>query len=208
MKHKDLHARLRHVREFFFGDDRGAFARFAKATGITATTLARYEERTRPGAGKMAAIVQATGCSAHWLLTGEGHMEGAHVLHGPRPGFPVLAIASAAAKDRVAETEHEYGEPRRVDLPPDAHAIEVRGDSMFPFAADGQHVFVQDRMPEPGELGIVELDDGEPLLKRIYPRPRGRVLLISINPDPTAYPPVELERRDYRRIRRVCGLLI
>jgi len=67
---------------------------------------------------------------------------------------------------------------------PNAYALRVRGQSMFPSIRDGWYVLVEPNMePSPGEYVLIRLRDGRKMVKELLFR-RGRTVeVMSVNGD-------------------------
>ena len=67
------------------------------------------------------------------------------------------------------------------DVPQGAeYAVRIQGDSMEPFIADGEVVYVNHDPLKPGDVGIFWVD-GDMLCKQYYKDPAGFVYLFSLN---------------------------
>ncbi len=67
------------------------------------------------------------------------------------------------------------------DVPQGAeYAVRIQGDSMEPFIADGEVVYVNHDPLKPGDVGIFWVD-GDMLCKQYYKDPAGVVYLFSLN---------------------------
>ena len=71
MKNKAICERLKAAREKSF-PGWGGISRLSELTGVSTGRLSEYESGTVPGADKLAILLPALKCSAHWLLTGAG----------------------------------------------------------------------------------------------------------------------------------------
>lgn len=191
--------RLKAARENLF-PGRGGITRLSEQTGIGTGRLSEYERFTEPSAEKLAILVKALGCSALWLLTGDGEM---FAREGVAPAT-VEILATAAAADPNGWIPRAEGHERRtIKLPASAHLVQVSGDSMAPTAMHRQFVWVVDEPPKDGGLAVIE-NDGELMIKRVYFEDGGKeVTAMSVNQDPH-FRPIKLHAKGLR-LKRVVG---
>jgi transcriptional regulator with XRE-family HTH domain len=89
-----LCARIRAAREKIF-PGRGGIARLSEQSGIPTSRLSEWERITAPSAENLGRLLKHLGCSAHWLLTGEGDP------FGPEPAPAVREAALDYAAEQV-----------------------------------------------------------------------------------------------------------
>ena len=194
MPPQEISSRIREVREKIFGR-RGGLAAFMRATGIDAALLGRYENGVEPTASKLATIIQATRCSAAWLLTGEGEM-----FDGPAEPLHIPTYRTGGGLHWVVSEDLE---PYDTTIPSGLVAYQVSGDSMEPLARDGQIVLaLRGVQPRYGDLAVVEMNDGTHTFKRYCPE-GDQVMLVSVNP---GHQPELVRGRDIRSAMKVWGV--
>ncbi|SDX97937.1 LexA family transcriptional regulator [Roseicitreum antarcticum] len=174
----DMHTRLREARERAgYADAASAARRF----GWGETTYRSHENGQR--GFKLDKAVQygrAFRVSPEWLLLGKGDdlKKPVSLVGYVGAGAEVFAIDDGGALD---ELEPPPG------IGPDAVAVGVRGDSMFPRYMDGdiliydRHIFIDQA---DGQECVVGLMDGRKFVKIVRAEPDGTVTLESWNAPP------------------------
>lgn len=152
-------------------DDGRSPTEVARDFGWTVSTYLGYEngdKDRKPRLPMLKRIARAYGVRWEWLLSNEGSPT-ARPLLAPVLGyvgaggqiFPMDDFAQGEALDEV-----EMPQPS-----PNAVAVIVRGDSMYPRYFDGELIFYDDREMPPKELigreCVVKLKNGQMLLKRL-----------------------------------------
>lgn len=170
--------RLRWARENHSPYETGTDA--ARAYGWPVSTYLGHENGDRnPSRERAKKYARAYKVRWEWLLEGEGNPT---PKEQPRPR--VVGYVGAGA-EVIPLDEHGSGES--VDLPPpNAEAVIVRGDSMYPRYQDGEKLlYVPEDRPASDLIGrecVVKLSDGRMLVKQIRRRIRGnRYDLASYN---------------------------
>lgn len=179
---------LRAIRE-----RKGLFqADIARAVGMTTQGWQKYEAGER----RFKPDVLANALAA-MDATGEAlEFERARLLGAPPPPAAAMGLSDRSGRDfvfdvygrgRAGPAGHEaydVGEPiRRLDLRglfgPRTDALEVFGDSMYPWAEPGEVViFDRDRYPKRGSGCVVEMNTGECFVK-LYERSDGSTLFVK-----------------------------
>jgi phage repressor protein C with HTH and peptisase S24 domain len=194
LKSLNICHRLREIREKVF-PGRGGSARLARAAGMTTGIVSSYERNVIPGADKLAVLARALGCSADWLLRGEGEM---FAGSGEAPTIAVYRVG--AGHHLVAAEELE---PYCVKIPGNLIGYAVDGDSMEPVARHGQVVLaLRGEQAKSGDLAVVEKKDGEITFKRVHFQD-GRVVLQPVNPSHSVQ---VVKRSEIARAWKVWGV--
>jgi len=120
-------------------------------------------------ASTFVALAPVLGTTPGWLMTGDG---------GEATTVPVVGYIGAGQEFHPID-DHAKGAgidevPALPGLPPDAVALEIRGDSMHPRYFDGEVLFYRRDQRPPSELlgyreHVVQLKDGRILVKRLRP---------------------------------------
>ncbi len=111
--------------------------------------------------------------------------------------IPVLGSIPAGFPEYVAEEVGEW--VYRSDLPEEAYALRIKGDSMLPLE-DGDYVaFIRNGDYQNKDIVVAHNEWGEFMVKRLRSRPDGSQLLTSDNPK---YGPIE-PNEHYRIIGKV-----
>ena len=142
-----------------------------------------------PKADALAKIAEVTGVDLHWLITGEGTPTGGRGDEFvPVPLLDVRAAAGAGAwnehdvvKEIIPLTRamlRQLGSPAG-----NLHLIEAIGESMSPLIEHGDLLLVDatDKLVERGGVFVLRGDQGLQV-KRIRPRPEGKISVTSENP--------------------------
>jgi len=181
----------------FLADRIGGVGELARQTGISSPTLyGAVSAKSLCRVDTLAAIIRATGCSARWLLLGEGSPfssdEGALVLEGYHTGGGNHWVVG----DDTPTCE--------VMVPSDLIPFVVHGDSMDPVVRDGQVVLARPGIePKDGDLAVVERESGEHTFKRVYFEDGGKtIILMPLNP---SVRPERVRRAAIRRMMRIWG---
>lgn len=67
---------------------------------------------------------------------------------------------------------------------PNAYALRVRGDSMFPAIRDGWYVVIEpNATPTPGEYVLIKLRDGQKMVKELILQRADSITVVSVNGD-------------------------
>lgn len=170
------------VNELFDGNK----AAFAKAIGLGPTGLSNYlgkQRRSRPSVDMVVSIVNSTGVSYAWLLTGEGPMraqqgkiDAARQSEPQAPRITYFPSVSGAAGD-IPFTEDNELERLAMQVPTyeDCRlAVNVYGDSMAPGIKSGDIVLMaewRERYIEWGSIYLVVTRGGHRVIKRLYDSP-------------------------------------
>lgn len=183
----------------------------ANPIGVAISTIQRYEAGTiqKIKLPVVESIARMLKVDPSWLI---GKTDEMNVMPDfPSPGitedvvtFPIITEV-AAHYDAFSYDESVVGDT--VDIPRrylrgrpeiDYCVMRVKGDSMYPDYRDGDLVLVlkQDTLNRPGEIGVINYEDGELTLKRIdYVAGEDWLELIPINP---MYPPKKIEGIDLK----------
>ena len=172
---------------------------FARLTGLTEQRVSDliHGDAEHPHRKTLNAIVKGTGCCVEWLENSTG------------PMFPVKEIiqAGAATPGRYIPNA-ERTEALPSPLPKDLDLVRVVGDSLGEVARDGQWLEVSPTEPRSGSIALIEMLEGELLVKRVTFGKVGETEIIiatPINHDP-AFEPRVIERRNVRSLRTVVGV--
>lgn len=148
-------------------------------------------------------LAQADAEMEEWQ--GDNLVAEAQARYGLRLRVPVVGRASASGDANVIWDPVEP--PEWAELPAGVRCVEVRGDSMRPLAWPGQKLLVAQLEAEPkdGDLVVAELADGRQVFKRWWAS-RDRIVLDSLRSD-VPEKPIEVPRRQVRRVWRIVGVL-
>ncbi|MEW5745239.1 MAG: LexA family transcriptional regulator [Nitrospirota bacterium] len=182
-------ARLREYRE----KKHYKVAEFASIIGISQGTLSDIEnEKTKPSAETIAAIVRHTDINATWLLTGRTTEKESYMYRAPAERSMIIAEQPAEfmKSDAVSVTVHALGgagmgkmlvetDPiETIAVPrefwkPSIQVVKVRGDSMEDYIHDGAFVGIDthDREILSGRIYAIWLPYDGTVLKEIYTTP-------------------------------------
>lgn len=183
----------------------------AKPIGVAISTIQRYEAGTiqKIKLPVVEAIARMLKVDPSWLIGKTDEMKILSDLPSPNitedvVTFPIITEV-AAHYDTFSYDESVTGDT--VDIPRrylrgrpenDYCVMRVKGDSMYPDYRDGDLVLVlkQDTLNRPGEIGVINYENGELTLKRIdYEVGEDWLELIPINP---MYPPKKIEGIDLK----------
>lgn len=187
---------------------------FSIKIGVGQATLSQYlAARTEPSWSTLLRIVEASGRSLTWLMTGDGDELQAQLAPSETPN--AIAIPRFDCYASAGHGERLFEEPPQGILPIPREmlrnftgntaylaATDLRGDSMEPTLHDGDLIIFDRSARHVDREGVYVLTVGEDLfvkrLRRI-PTPAGMALsLISDNP---AYPEVRLDPDTQERVR-------
>jgi len=186
----------------------------AKVADIPKSTLSELEnDKYNPSASTLVRLSEHFGISSNYLLTGEGEMHG-NEKNGDFPShpdvrkaipIPIVGTVPAGFPETAPEEDHILDYLYLPDVPKNAFAMEVRGESMAPTVRSGDYaVFVRAGKSEikSGDLIIVCNEWGELILKRF--RKKGdEIFLTSDNPE---YPTVK-PNEHYRSVGKVIKVI-
>lgn len=124
-------------------------------------------------------------------------------------GVPVVGTAQLGDDGYWHETGHPVGHGEGwVRYPmkdPNAYALRVRGDSMWPRIKPGEFVVIEPNTPvQFGEEVMVQTDDGRSMIKLLVSRRGGMVELHSVNGE---HKPLTLEERQIVHMHYVAGII-
>lgn len=185
---------------------------FARRVGLSRSTIFNWLYRNKaPNLTGLRLLAAATGTDVvYWtddsiMPMPPAELGAAGAMRAAQQESPLVGRVAARTDNRSYEAEES-----KVTCGYDAidpRALEVRGDSAFPFAADGQCVVFdlgrRDEV-ENGRPVVVETEDGELMLKRRYDLGNLRVYT-SINP---SHEPVVLHPRRVRAEYPVVAVLV
>ena len=169
---------------------KGGTAALAQSAGISKRTLEKWlAGETQPKADALKKIASSTSVDLNWLVTGEGTPTGGRSDEFvPVPLLDVRAAAGAGAwneRDVVKEIiPLTRAMLRQLGAPAgNLHLIEAIGESMSPLIEHGDLLLVDanDRLVERGGVFVLRSDQGLQV-KRIRPRPEGKISVTSENP--------------------------
>lgn len=173
--HMEIHERLRQARlNAGFKDSTEAARRF----GWTESTYRHHENGTRnfmrPRAQEYA---RAFRVPVEWLLFGKGHPD--------KKGVPLVGYVGAGAEVFPMDDGGalDWIEPMP-GIGPEAVAVRVKGDSMFPRYFPGDVLVYDDHVPirkANGQECVVRLTDGRVFVKTVRFHPSGLITLESFN---------------------------
>jgi len=178
MQIMDMHTRLREARERAgFPDAASAARRF----GWGETTYRSHENGQRGFKQRTATeYARAFRVRAEWLLFGTGDPE--------RRPVPLVGYVGAGAEVYPFD---DGGCLDEIDPPPgigpEAVAVKVKGDSMFPRYMEGDVLIYDSHTPlarADGQECVVSLPDGRKFIKTVRVDPDGSVTLESFNAPP------------------------
>lgn len=193
-------------------------AQIATETGKSPGAVTQWLDGTTKSlrADTAAALEQATGYSAGWLVTGKGPKLIANVPNvAPAPvggkAIPLISYVQAGAWTDVVDN-YQPGDADEflltdLELSSNAFALEIKGDSMLPEFKPGDRVIIDPVVqPQPGDYVVAKNGEDEATFKKYRPRgvnERGDVVfeLIPLNED---YPSM---RSDVTPIR-IVGTMV
>lgn len=183
-------------------------ADIARATGKTPGAVSQWlDGQTRSLKAETAALLEsATGYRAGWIATGKGEKR-IHAASSIPPsgnfGHPTAVFSDAGQVSRMARVA-VVGTARMGDngyyeeissMPgagdgtvlaqsddPNAYALRVRGDSMFPAIRDGWYVVIEPgATPTPGEYVLIKLRNGQKMVKELILHRSDSITVVSVN---------------------------
>lgn len=168
-------------------------------TGIPQSTISTAE-RQGHGSGDTPVYARVYGVSALWLATGEGEMvarvgntvlqetHSAFEMSGPARSRPVPVVGMARLGENgyyeeiSSTTGAGDGTVQAYSQDPNAYALRVRGDSMFPAIRDGWFVVIEPgATPTPGEYVLVKLRNGQKMVKELIMVRPDSITVVSVN---------------------------
>lgn len=174
-------------------------ADFARAMKMHPASLNKYLNGVqRPGATFQDKL-RALGCDIDWLLTGKSNDD-----YVPREidlaAIPVFEYVRAGTKSMLLRDEPTEKFYIKKSADNSRYGIVVKGDSMAPTVFDG-NIVVASKITEPrdGDLCVVEFEDGERVLRRVYFHDHS-CALTSDNP---RFPPTTHKKSEIKSIHRV-----
>jgi len=183
----------------------------AERLGLKQPNLSAMERgRVCPTIQVLETVCSWRGRDLEWLLFGDEASEEAvgesEVPYGKPAGMGIPVLAHTEL-DAGGETTWRQCEARRCcPLPEGLLLVEVRGDGLRPLAGDGQMLLVCETPPEDGDIVMVETRDGRRLIKRWWPREKGRIALEGVGHD-NRVAPLTIARADVVRVWRVLGVI-
>ena len=173
----------------------------AERTGIPRRTLETYlSGRSEPKAARLASIIEATGVSAYWILTGKGPMmeDGSPVESQTEeeilkeyaliPGYNIQVAAGAGAfpeqnvkPSRKLAFRHKWLRFRGL-REKDLVLVFAKGDSMEPTISDNNTLLIDtsQRDLQDGNIYVIRTD-GHLIVKRVQQLLNKNILFISDN---------------------------
>ena len=174
-------------------------------------SVRNYEQGNTPPPEYLAVVAKVCDVSLYWLITGEAD-----------PAVPVVKGDTAYYKDWVVHTIPLIGQ---IPAGPLAEAIEapeavmtvpftsrrhgklfglrVEGNSMVPTLQPGDIVVIGEREPKSGEIAVIQTNDYDATVKRLYFD--GEAFMLSAdNPE---HPPSRLERRQVLKLLKVEAII-
>jgi repressor LexA len=165
-------------------------ASVAKHLGISQPFLSDIENgKKAPTLSVLEGISELRDRSLHWLLFGEEEPperqaegvgeEEAAAEYGKGIRMPLVCQASADPHSNVVW--EPIDPPEYVVIPKGLLWGRARRDSMVPWLLDGQKFGYDPKStPGHGDLAMVVLMDGRQLVKRVWEKPGGKILLESV----------------------------
>ena len=155
---------------------------------MSAGTIGNIESGARKNPRELLAIAKAVGVRAEWLRDGK---EPVHPSESddswPNSKAALIPVAGYAqlGKNGWYEEVEALGSDGFVEghsSDPDAYALRVRGDSMFPAIRDGWYVVVEPNgTPTSGEYVAISLREGQKMVKEFLFRNTNGVAVQSVN---------------------------
>ncbi|CAB3857194.1 hypothetical protein LMG3410_02090 [Achromobacter aegrifaciens] len=144
----------------------------AEKAGMSQGTLSDLENDGSTSSTYTARLAHVYGVNARWLADGDGEPIADPSGAGPRQvsasKIHVIGYARLGENGWYEEV-HTRGADGFVEAhssDPDAYALRVRGDSMFPAIRDGWYVVVEpNSCPASGEYVAIALQDGRKMVK-------------------------------------------
>ena len=168
--------------------------------GIKKTALAQRKKRGSIPVDKIELVCQHKGINVNWVMSGGGAKHTSTALPPdakPVRRIPVLGTVPAGFPEYAAE--EVIGWVSRSDVPDNAYALRIKGDSMLPLEAGDYVVFIQNGDYQNSDIVVAHNEWGEFMVKRLRIRPDGSQLLTSDNPK---YSPIE-PNEHYRIVGKV-----
>ena len=161
----------------------------AAKAGMSQGTLSDLENDGSTSSTYTARLAHSYGVSARWLADGEGEPlaggpAGSATSRTPASKIPVAGYAKLGENGWYEEVQslgaNGFVEAHSSD--PDAYALRVRGDSMFPAIRDGWYVVVEPNgTPMAGEYVAILLTDGRKMVKEFLFMGTDSVAVQSVN---------------------------
>lgn len=202
-------------------EQRGGMARLAEALDRSLSQLSQLIGENPSGniGNKFARYVeQALGLEHGWLdvlhATPTTEMRGTPSIFEPGPALPgyhrtpVVGLAQLGPDGYYDAIEFPVGHgDGYLDVPtrdPNAYALRVRGDSMFPAIRDGWYVVIEpNRTYYPGDFVMVKTYDGRCMIKELLHERNGEIVLSNVN---GSYGRLTLDREQVEKISLVAGI--
>jgi len=122
-----------------------------------------------------------------------------------RMRMPVTARVSATPNAGIAW--EPIDPPEWIEIPQDVELERVEGNSMRPVAWDGQIVCFASDPPAKGELGRIELRNGERYFKRCWVRSKDKAFVLESTNPAEPHEPMVVPFRKVKRARKWIGTL-
>ncbi|MDQ6212338.1 S24 family peptidase [Achromobacter insolitus] len=158
----------------------------AAKAGMSQGTLSDLENDGSTSSTYTARLAHAYGVNARWLADGEGDpvISAGESNRAPASTIPVAGYAKLGENGWYEEIQtlgsNGYVEAHSSD--PDAYALRVRGDSMFPAIRDGWYVVVEPNgTPMAGEYVAILLRDGRKMVKEFLFMGADSIAVQSVN---------------------------
>ena len=170
---------------------------FSSATGVSVSTLKKYESDNSTPGGKAIQSIVKPGINAHWLLTGEGEplTDGEGLIEIPELDVSFSAGPGSYPADHVlAIGRRPFSREwvRKKGLKPEHLALtRVCGDSMEPLLKDKDMVMLDQSVNSPvTAMPLAFRLDNELYIKLCQADGRGNLAMISVN---KIYDPILIE---------------
>lgn len=192
---------------------------------ISRSAVSQWESSESKGLKpeNLVAVARILGVSVEWLVTGRDLKQsvistreprGDYVTLEPGPDLPpfhrtpVVGLAQLGPDGYYDAIEYPVGfGDGYLDVPtrdPNAYALKVRGDSMFPAIRDGWYVVIEpNRDHHPGDFVMVKTFDGRCMIKELLHERNGEIVLGNVNGN---YGRLTLEREQVEKISLVGGI--
>lgn len=182
-------------------------AQLARSAGMRQQSIALLEAGKSKRTTRIAELAKALGVRSDWLATGEGLMTlkgyddlrlalvesgdsgyeetRAQPLPGVKRRIPVKGTASMGMDGFWVDMEYPVGAGdgyfEHPSEDPDAYALRVKGDSMFPAIRSGWFVVVEpSEQPQVGEYVLVRMTDGRSTVKELLWHRNGEYALLAV----------------------------
>lgn len=202
----DRAARIIHVREDILKLD--SQEKLAEELGVSRGAVGNWELGKPVGLSNLVKIADMAGVSLDWLAHNRGPkllsetpksneapnaiLTGEKVQRGPKITLYGTAVGGEDGQFILNGNElDQIFAPRSLSGIPDAYAVQISGESMWPRYEDGETVFVNPkRRPVKGDYVIaqIHIDEGSPphaYVKRLVRRTDKELVLEQFNPEKT-----------------------